>query len=70
MKRISFGVLVLEGFKNDMSIPKHIFIVHLSKHKYKYKIIAVKGLQKDNFLLTSLFADLQIWFWVSWGEPH
>ena len=62
MKRISLGVLVLEGFKNDMSIPKHIFIVHLSKHKYKYKIIAVKGLQKDNFLLTPLFADLQIWF--------
>ena len=70
MKRTSFGVLVLEGFKNDMRIPKHIFIVHLLKHKYKHKIIAVKGLQTDIFLLTSLFADLQIQFWVSWGELH
>ena len=66
MKRTSFWVLVLEGFKNDMRVPKHIFIVHLLKHKYKHKIIAVKGLQTDKFLLTSLFADLQIQFWVSW----
>ena len=28
MKRTSFWVLVLEGFKNDMRVPKHIFIVH------------------------------------------